>query len=385
MAPGRENERAGGAPRLRSAVVSDADLPPDEPHACPACGAVPEPEERFCRRCGTALPAPVAEEVPGREPDWEPDREADLVTDQGTGRLRPVVIAPSDGSGSDDDVTAIEQEQCRSCGTANRRDRELCGRCGADLETGVVPPHPLEPVPVPPRAGDAPPVPAHRWWIPILSVVVVVAAIVGALAYSGLGPFAAEAELPSVRFEPAAYAVEEIARLGLSDIATLTTRAPEEGRSFTPAQMVDQDPQTSWHSDGDELPEGAIETIDLFLERPAWLTQLAINNGDHGAGGAFEETSRIRRARVTFDGGEAVVVRLLDQGRQMQVVELNEPQLTTTVRIEILESFPGVDQRHVAVADLELWGWVADGGDQELAQQRAGLRPAAGAVILSKS
>jgi ribosomal protein L40E len=342
-------ERSTGT-RLGCPVVSEDPTPlPAAPDACPACGAVPGPEERFCRRCGTPL------STTGSARSATPPRE----------------VLAVDGS-----------HVCPSCGTRNPAARELCGRCGADLETGELPPHPASTT-WQIETGELPPAP-RRWWLPVLAVAVVVAAIVGVFALLGLGPFAASTALSAAPFDASGYPPSEVLALPLSDVATLTTRQAEEQRSFTPAQMVDQDPQTAWHAEGAELPPGAQETIDLFLEQPSWVAQLVIDNGDQADGGAFESTARIKRARVTVDGGRSVVVRLLDLGRQSQIVELPRPELTTTVRLEVLETFPGVVRDGVAITELALRGWVADVSDADLAEERAGLGPAAGAVLVSK-
>jgi hypothetical protein len=77
-----------------------------------------------------------------------------------------------------------------------------------------------------------------------------------------------------------------------------------------------------------------------------------------------------------------VLVRLLDQGRQPQLVELPTPVLTTAVRIEVLEEF-GSGDGDVSVSDLGVYGWLAGPEDRELAHQRAEVRPATKAIVLS--
>lgn len=273
---------------------------------------------------------------------------------------------------------------CPVCGIENPRSRELCVRCGVDLETGAVLPQPR---PGHGRARPDGPRPAatpHRaWWVAPIAIVGVAGAILAGLWYAGIGPFASEPELPAATFAPERYPVDDDPLpLLLSDIATLTTRAPQGSRTFPVEQMVDTNPETAWHSEPDDLPAGVDEMIDLFLETPAWISQIVINNGDHADPAAYEETGRIQRAEVVMDGDVRMEMVLLDLGREPQAVTLPEPVLTTTLRLEIVEVLPGTLSESLAVSDLELRGWPADPTDADLAHRRADARQDAGSFTL---
>ena len=141
--------------------------------------------------------------------------------------------------------------------------------------------------------------------------------------------------------------------------------------------MVDDDPTTAWNSDGSQLEDGVGETIDLFLAEPAWVQRLVIDNGFQRDADTYADNARIRRALLQLDGGEQVTIRLEDLGLQRQAIELPEPVLTTTVRLEVTEAFPGDTYADLAVSDLELHGWTAVGQDAEIAQDRAEVDRAA--------
>lgn len=318
---------------------------------CAACGTVSTPGARFCRNCGMAL----------EPPDSETTGELDRVT-----RTSAEVSPPSSG--------AAVLRTCPSCGGPNSASRELCGRCGADLDTGTVPPRPEGRPPGTPQATT----PRRRRWVgPLLLVLVVLLAMIGGLAAAGFGPFGdAPADVPAATFDASAYTADP-GRQAAAEIATRTTRSPDDGTSFDPAQMVDDDAATAWRSDGsvDEVAGGVDERIELLLETPAWVTQLVVRNGDQRDAGAYAANGRIQRARVTFDGGVVVLVNLLDEGLAAQAVDLTEPVLTTGVSIEILDVFAGDSQPDLAVSDLALWGWAAQDDDIELAEDRADARP----------
>ena len=369
-------------------------MTPDErglaTRTCPVCRSEVATGTRFCSRCGATLAgegatlegqgvAPAGDETASGSPDVT--RAIDAAGDQTAVSSSQSTTVTTSIPTRETPASNRDRRPCPSCGAPNSSQRELCGRCGADLETGIVPPRPeRRPLPATPSISASPR--RRRWWIPVVAIVGVVAAIVATFWLAELGPFASEPTVPVATFEAQRYEGDPDT-VALSDIATATTSAPEGDRSFTAAQMVDADPTTAWHSDSESLPEGQSEKIDLFLAEPAWVDQIVINNGDHSDSDVYAATARILRAQMTLDGGRAFEINLLDQGRQAQYIELPDPELTTTVRIEVLETVAGDDRPDIAVSDLELRGWVADESDADLAEERADVRRAAGPIVVS--
>jgi hypothetical protein len=272
---------------------------------------------------------------------------------------------------------------CPSCGAANAPARELCGRCGVDLETGE--PHP-ELAPASERAHGTvvDPLPRRRrWWWPVLAVIATVAVVVGGLWLAQIGPFASEPELPPASFDAATYPEEVHDVVPLSDVASLTSAPPEDGRSFDPARMLDGDVETAWRGVDADLPESVPQTIDLILEEPGWLDMVVFSVGDQFDDESFVDVARPSRVQVTLDGGETFIAELLDQ-LDPQAVRLPSPRLTTTVRLEILDVFPGAEINDPALTRVEVRGWTATAEDAALANERAELERAAGPVVLSR-
>lgn len=407
------------------------DTTPD-PARCPSCRNEVTSGARFCHGCGAALPTDgdtdgraghdddvradaVSEDVPAQAHDAAGDTAIDDDTDDDT-------TASEDGDADEDgddehgdadeesartvedhahDTAVIDRPvevaqarvvpadavACRACGAPNAADRDLCGACGADLATGETGLS-VEPLVGAGNtfalAGSGSRRAARRWWLPVLAVVAVIAGVVGALAWLELGPFAEPDEIPPVAFAPERY-TDDPDTLALTDVATLTMRAPDGDRTFTPERMVDGDPFSSWHGDAASLPPGTDEKVDLFLEEPSWVTAVILANGDHLEPDAYADAARIQRVELVFDGDVRVAATLLDQGLESQIVELPEPLLTTAVRIEIVESVPGLEREDVALSRVELVGNVADEQDAEVAEERADVRPAAGAIALPSS
>lgn len=328
---------------------------------CPECQTPTSSAARFCHACGTDLGAARAAEsqVPrtGRT-DVAPEEVTTRVAAQ---------------------EPATDLRTCSSCGAPNSWRRDLCGRCGADLDSGISPPRPD------PAAGGGSPVAGapratpddgRRWpWVLGAGIGVAVLVAVG-MTIAGLGPLAGEPSLPTAAFDDTRYAGEAQA-LALSDIATRTTLPSSGGEEYEPTLMADDDPDTAWNNDGAQLEDGVGETVDLFLEEPAWIHRLVITNGFQRDSDAYAANGRIRRAEVTFDGGERVLIRLEDLGLERQAVELPEPRLTTTVHIQVTETFEGDTHPDLAVSDLLLEGWVADDEDREVAEERAEVARAA--------
>lgn len=265
---------------------------------------------------------------------------------------------------------------CTSCGTINDQRRELCGRCGADLDTGRELPH------LAPRdAGMVPPptpvVRRRRRWVwPILAILLAAGLAFAGLVLAEVGPFSPQIDLPEAEFDPQIYASEP-AGITLSDVAAATILTDESG-SFDPRLLVDDDPDTAWRSDPSQLPDEVAETLELTPERPIWLAAIELRNGDHASVAAYDRSSRVREALIRVDGGAAVRVELLDAGLEAQRFDLERPLLTTSIRFEVLDAFQG-EQDSLAVSDLEVVGWVATGDDVALAERRAELLPAGAA------
>ena len=332
---------------------------------CPDCETELEPGARFCRHCG----APTDD--PDRTDAHEPVSEVAQADADETAAHTPqdletsVIATPAAEEGA--------SRECPSCGAPNSPRRELCGRCGVDLETGATPPRATEDEqPSPARRAGAATSQRHRShaWMVGLGAVAVVAAVVVGLTLAGLGPLAGTPAVPHADFDSEVYGDEPEVLL-LSDIATSSALGPSGGESYDATQMVDDDPTTAWNSDGSQAEHGVGETIDLFFAEPVWVQRLVFNNGFQRDAESYADNARIRRADVLFDGGERLSIRLEDLGLQRQAIELPEPLLTTTVRIQVTETFPGDTYPDLAVSDIALEGWPARGDDVEVAQERA--------------
>lgn len=262
---------------------------------------------------------------------------------------------------------------CPSCEAANRPARELCARCGAGLDDGVLPPHPVRREAPDPPVIEPRKVAPHRWLVPLVGVVALVVILVLGLTLAGLGPLARGPDVPGADFDAGRYGAEP-GPLVLSDVATRTTTPDAEA----PAAIADGDPTTAWRSDGTAAADrDVLDTIDLVLDEPAWVTAIELRNGDHLDREAYDTSARLREVRLRFDGGVVIDADLLDIGLRAQQVELPEPVLTTVLRIDVLRAVDGPNDQ-LALSGVELIGWLAVGGDVELAADRARAEPATG-------
>lgn len=362
---------------------------------CLACGATLAPPHRFCTACGQRV------DDGSDDADGAGDADgSDAAVDAAAGEETVGLTAAGVGRGVSAEQQAAEQarvppasglsatRRCGSCGAVNVHHRVLCGACGTDLDgddaATVTPPSGPALVshdrPLAGSRGDE----RHGvgwWWLAV--AVATVGVVIGGLVISGVGPFADE---PTV-LDPVAYPQDRYPdqpqRLELASVATLTTREPAAERSFSPQAMVDGDLGTAWHGDADALPDTAREKLDLHIEQPAWVTDLVLANGDHADADRYTSAGRLHRVDLQFDGGQVVRATLLDIGTDLQRIHLDEPMLTTAVRVEVLEVLAGEQHRGPAVSQLEVRGMPADDADAALAEQRAEQRPAAGAVTLT--
>ena len=354
--------------------------PTEVPARCPECDAEVAPPGRFCVGCGTAVGASDDHEAtPAAAETGHTAPQAVLAAPPPLGEVRPWTatdLPPASGRGA--------SRSCSSCGAVNARGRELCVACGLDLDlddrTAVAPRPPLD-------AGErvARRSAARRRLRALVAAaaagLVVVGAITAGLALAELGPFAVE-EPP---LEPVAFVAERYpgqpAVLELSGVATLTSAAPAGDRVFSPDRMVDADPLTAWRADAMVRPPATDETVDVLLAAPAWVTAIALSNGDHHDPAAYEASGRVQRAELWFDGDLVVGATLLDLGRQRQLLALEEPILTTAVRLSLVEVLAGVRYDEPALSSVELRGYPATDDDVALALERAERRPAAGVLV----
>jgi hypothetical protein len=293
-------------------------------------------------------------------------------SDAGPDGEATVAAAPDPLPGED----TAERRDCAACGWSNDADRELCRRCGADVATGEELPRLVE-RPDPFETEAVVPTRRRRWWLPVAIVAIVAGAVVAGLWFAEVGPFATSAPVPPVAFDADRYPPDDEQVLTLTTVATRTVAAGQGDRTFAAAQLVDDDLTTAWRSDPSALEEEASELLELDLEAPAWVAAIVVANGDQFDAASFEASGRLQQVQLQFDGGERLRANLLDQ-RGRQLLALDEPRLTTAVRIEVLDDFPGVAEDGVAVSDVALRGWPADPDDAALARERAAVRPAAG-------
>ncbi len=328
--------------------------------SCPWCGTANDDGARFCRRCGTPL---------------------------GGAATTTAVIDPVVASGDDDDATdpggaaddrsaavAEPLRTCPDCQASNSPRRVLCGRCGADLDTGERAGAVARPTrgiggagePDDPGSGAV-----GRTIVAIVTAGLILGAGLGAMVALGIGPFASDEGPPPAVFDASAYAGAPggLDTLGVS-VGTSTTHEPAGEVTFGAQLMIDGDPATAWNSSGETNPDGVGEQIRIEFPEPVWLTQLVFSNGDGRDDARYFGNARVRRARVVLDAGVSFTVLLLDQPGP-QVVPLDVPELTTGMRIEVLDVYPGDTYDDLAISEIGFGGYLATDADATVAQERA--------------
>lgn len=317
-------------------------------------------------------PVDPADRVDGADPD---DEDTEDPTD-------PSAQPP--GATSLIEPARPDLRECANCGAPNSARRNICGRCGADLRTGVVPEGSGRIAAARsgerrPRSGAAERLDDdHRRTGRIVALVVAVGVLLGALI-GGLialdaGPFGqddAATEVPEAPpFDAGRYGDDPEA-LTVTAIGTSTTLEPLGDERYDAAQMVDRDLATAWNNDGARNASGVGEVIAIEFAEPVWVDEIVLANGSQDADAAFLGNARLERARVRFDGGTVFEITFLDR-QQLQSVQLPEPVLTTGALVDVLSAFPGDTYEDLAIAELRFVGWVAEDDDRAAAEERAG-------------
>lgn len=305
---------------------------------CPSCEAEIEDGSRFCPHCGSHL---------GLGPDRSVPRE-DTVRHAG----------PDEPARREEPVP--ELTSCPRCSAPNSPHRVLCGRCGADLqsgETGVAPRPTAHPSPEP-GTDEQPPGPSRsrRAWIVVVVLGALIGSAIGLVVWLRAGADGLGAD-PEATFDPARHA-DDPQELQVVEATASSHLDPEGPISYEPSQAVDGDPTTAWNEGADGHGEG--EHLRLELGGEAWVRRIVLRNGYQKDDRAFFDNARADRVLVRFDDA-AYVVHLHDQLGE-QAITLPEPVRTSAVTVEIVEAIPGQQYADLAVSELRLFGWPVQDG-----------------------
>lgn len=296
---------------------------------------------RFCPYCGLHLDA-----------SGEPT--ADTRPDEG----RPDDRQEHAGPSTDGPVQGPDLLACARCGAPNSQHRVLCGRCGADLETGDVGVQPRPTTPARSGAPDTGPVEprstSRRAWLAVIVLGALIGSAIGAVMWLRAAGGGVDPE-EHATFDPALYSGEpEDLQV---DRASASSELPPEGSiGYGPAQAIDGDPTTAWNEGADGHGEG--EQLRLQFAEPVWVRRLVIRNGYQKDGRTYYDNSRADRLLVHLDG-TAYVVDLHDQPGE-QAVTLPEPVRARSVTLEVVEAVPGGSYDDLAISEVRVQGWRAE-------------------------
>ena len=211
----------------------------------------------------------------------------------------------------------VQLLRCPSCGGVNAASRTSCGRCRADLRTGVLPGAATPVV----EAADGE-VRASRWrplrpestGLLLLGLVlaglVAVGVVLVVLGARGLGLFDREGSAGAL---PAA---------GLLSVRSASASSTAEGSD--PAGAIDPDSSTAWVAGA----AASGEWLELELVEPAPVQRVVVRTGTSPTG-----DGRVRRLDIAL-GGRTFQVELLDLAGAQRVA-LPEPVVADRVRFTV--------------------------------------------------
>ena len=247
---------------------------------------------------------------------------------------------------------------CPACRTENDPSRRFCQSCGTPLVVTA-------PVQV------ASPRPARRSmrWLLLLIPLVIVAGVIGfggaALLKGGL-PGASATVGPSGSVRPTGSA----AVVSVSPGAPATPTAPSE-HPLRLHTIISSGSRDAAHSSGKSIDNNLATSWQLAPKagRLLWLqfdfvgdgvvdiTTITISPGDQRSDATFAANSRPHHLAISVDGGKAVNVTLEDRnGSQDIPVSLHVNQ---TVRVTVLDSYPGTATSYAAISEIRFSGTAA--------------------------
>ncbi len=127
----------------------------------------------------------------------------------------------------------------------------------------------------------------------------------------------------------------------------MVTTSPYE-HHHEPANLIDGNPNTVWHSAGQESV-----WVRIKFPKPVKMTELRMVTGRPG--NRFTKNNRIKIARLLFGDGSKREVTFADR-QDMQSVKITPPVTSNILRIEIIEAYYGTRWRHNIIGEVEVWG-----------------------------
>lgn len=243
---------------------------------------------------------------------------------------------------------------CPRCGAVNAGSRIACARCGINLRAD--PEDLLDQAGPSTHAGatvvvddDVMAVPGSLVLLATVVSVVALAIALTLLSARGIGPFAGPGGGAGIPTESATVSIESV---------SASSQLPAERRTTYVAQnVVDNDPATAWNEG--ESGDGESEWLQLELERPSVVSGLLVWNG-YQSGDFFAKHNRVRRLRVTLNGvadtdARVFTVQLLDR-RGPQAITLPESVRAETIRLEVVQTFPGTVYNDTALSEIQVRG-----------------------------
>ncbi|MGC9360920.1 MAG: NADase-type glycan-binding domain-containing protein [Anaerolineae bacterium] len=135
--------------------------------------------------------------------------------------------------------------------------------------------------------------------------------------------------------------------------ASATSALPnDQWGQYDATSAVDGLPETAWTEDAEG--DGIGETLTLTFPKPLIVTRVGVIPGWDHPDGYWGINNRLRRATVSFSGGETVVIDLAD-ATAMQTFAV-DPVQTTSVVLTIEEVYPGSRYDDTCVGEVAVWG-----------------------------
>jgi hypothetical protein len=128
---------------------------------------------------------------------------------------------------------------------------------------------------------------------------------------------------------------------------------------YPPSNMSDGSRETAWFEGA--AGTGTGEWVEFSFDAPVTLTAVYIQSGYWRNATRLAENARVKRLRVTLDSGRSEEFGLVDpvtagwpsaDGIDGEKLTLSQPQSTRTVRLTILDVYPGSRWDDVGITDV---------------------------------
>lgn len=143
--------------------------------------------------------------------------------------------------------------------------------------------------------------------------------------------------------------VTDFGQFGRIAIQVSSVLAPQSGNTYGAVNLHDGNINAAW-CEG-RAGDGIGEYVEFSFDHPIKISTVVISNGYGKSNKSFLENNRIKKVRLTADGGASTDAVLQDTPKE-QSVRFSAPVRTKSVKLTILDVYKGSKYQDTCISDM---------------------------------